>query len=325
MMDAKDRVRAAAEVLEQALGAEQVRRDGAINTTMRAGGGAPLVVEARSTAEAATALAVLRAHGVAVAALGLGSNTIVPDEGFVGGAVLWLGGALKQPIPQVEDIGEDQALVTFGAGVPNAQAIKALHKQGWTGAECIALVPGTQGGAVAMNAGTKHGEIVSVLDAIEVANPDGSVCWLSKDALSMSYRTAHLPPGSAIGRVRLRVHRGDIDAGRAQIQAEKQYRAATQPFKLATSGSIFRNPPGDYAGRLIEACGLKGHILGGAVISPLHANWIVNTASAPASDIIRLIDLARTSVWTRFGIALHPEVRLLSATKTWSDMLTPLA
>lgn len=306
--------------------AGRVTTNAPIATTMRVGGVAALLLDAYTPAAVAAALPCLNA--VPCAVVGLGSNLILPDEGFPG-VVLRLSGALKQPTPDLtQDPNNDHAAsVTFGAGVPNAHAVRALHSLGWVGLEHVALVPGTLGGAVAMNAGTKHGEISAALLAAEVATPDGTLRWLDAADLRLSYRTAHLPPGAVITRARAHVRRADpqgLAAAQAQVQAEKQYRAATQPFKLATSGSIFRNPPGDYAGRLIEACGLKGHRVGEAVISPMHANWIVNEGGARAADVVALIDAARVAVWQRFGVALHPEVRLLSPSATWDERLTPL-
>jgi UDP-N-acetylmuramate dehydrogenase len=297
-----------------------------VPTTMRVGGPAALLIELDDPAALARALPLL--GDLPRAVVGLGSNVILPDEGYPG-AILRLVGALKQPTwdtqPPPLDLATDTNTdtntdpnthyATFGAGVPNAHAVRALHAQQLIGLEHVALVPGTLGGAVAMNAGTKHGEIRSALAAVEVATPDGALRWLSTPDLHMAYRTAHLPPGAVIARVCVRVRSADptqLAAAQEQVAAEKRYRAATQPFKLATSGSIFRNPPGDHAGRLIEACGLKGFRIGGAVISPLHANWIVNDASALASDVLALISTARTAVSARFSIDLHPEVRVLT-------------
>jgi UDP-N-acetylmuramate dehydrogenase len=289
-----------------------------VPTTMRVGGPAALLIELDDPAALARALPLL--GDLPRAVVGLGSNVILPDEGYPG-AILRLVGALKQPTwdtqPPPLDLAPDTNThyATFGAGVPNAHAVRALHAQQLIGLEHVALVPGTLGGAVAMNAGTKHGEISAALAAVEVATPDGALRWLSTPDLHMAYRTAHLPPGAVIARVCVRVRPADptqLAAAKEQVAAEKRYRAATQPFKLATSGSIFRNPPGDHAGRLIEACGLKGFRIGGAVISPLHANWIVNDANALAADVLALISTARAAVSSHFSIDLHPEVRVLT-------------
>lgn len=285
-------------------------------TTLRVGGAAARLVQLRSSAEAAKVLTLLASLEVPWAPLGLGSNVIIPDEGYPG--------VILRMVGSLQGVSIDGERAIIGAGTTNAQAVRVLHASGLIGAECVALVPGTLGGAVAMNAGTRHGELSSVLDAAEVALPNGELVWLDASELSMSYRTTKLPEGALVTRVALRLKAGDVDEARERVRAEKQYRSATQPFKLATSGSIFRNPPGDYAGRLIEANGLKGARCGGAVISDLHANWVVNEGGATALDILTLLARARVVVARATGVWLEPEVRLLSPYEGVLAALAPL-
>ncbi|MCA9563941.1 MAG: UDP-N-acetylmuramate dehydrogenase, partial [Myxococcales bacterium] len=172
-------------------------------------------------------------------------------------------------------------------------------------------VPGTLGGAVAMNAGTRSGELGDVLVSVRVMGPDGTIQDLDHARLGFAYRTANVPAGSLVVSARLRATVGGVDEGKARVREEREYRNRTQPYSSPSAGSVFRNPEGDHAGRLIEAAQLKGTRRGGAQISPLHANFIVTEEGATAADVLELMALARREVRTQFGVQLHPEQRLL--------------
>lgn len=159
-----------------------------------------------------------------------------------------------------------------------------------------------------MNAGTKHGELMSVVEAVEVATADG-LGWLSRDQLPSRYRCTPLPEGAVVTRVRVRLSVGDVTASQRTIDADLGYRKRTQPLSQPNFGSVFQNPEGTHAGKLIEDAGLKGHTLGKAQISSLHANWIVNLGGARAADVVGLIALAQRRVAEETGIELVPEVR----------------
>ncbi|HUM13565.1 MAG TPA: UDP-N-acetylmuramate dehydrogenase [Myxococcaceae bacterium] len=275
-------------------------------TSLRVGGPAELLVRPRSADALVTVLARARAEGVAVQVLGGGANTLVGDLG-VPGITLKLPADLF--LEEVQPAGAGGGgLVTLGAGTSIVRLVNVMRTRGWVGAEFLAGIPGTIGGAVAMNAGTKQGECKRVLDAVELATADG-IGWVAASALTIRYRRTELPPGAVLTRARFRLLDGDVDASRAAMEADLGYRKRTQPLSQPNCGSVFQNPPGDHAGRLIDSVGLKGTVLGGAQISPLHANWIVNLGGARAADVVGLIERAQARVREATGIGLVPEVK----------------
>jgi UDP-N-acetylmuramate dehydrogenase len=178
------------------------------------------------------------------------------------------------------------------------------------GMEFVAGIPGTLGGAIAMNAGTKIGEMKDVVSRVELATA-GGVGFLEAAALGFAYRTCRLPPGAVVTRVEFTLRDGDVGESERLMQADRDRRRSTQPLDRPTFGSTFVNPPGDFAGRLIEEVGLKGHRVGNATWSPVHANFISNLGGATARDVLALVNLARSRVKDGFGVTLEPEVRLL--------------
>jgi UDP-N-acetylmuramate dehydrogenase len=163
-----------------------------------------------------------------------------------------------------------------------------------------------------MNAGTKNGECEQVLDAVELATADG-IGWVPRSALTIRYRFTELPAGAMVTRARFRLPDGDVVASRAAMEADLSYRKRTQPLSQPNCGSVFQNPPGDHAGRIIDSVGLKGAQLGSAQISTLHANWIVNLGGARAADVVGLIERAQARVREATGITLVPEVKRVGA------------
>jgi UDP-N-acetylmuramate dehydrogenase len=170
-----------------------------------------------------------------------------------------------------------------------------------------------------MNAGTRAGETERIVVAVEVADRAG-VRWIPRGELSFRYRACQLPAGAVVTRVKVRLSRGDAAAlarSREAMAADVGARKRTQPLHLPNCGSVFRNPEGDFAGRLIEAAGLRGLARGGARISEKHANFIVNEGGATAADVRWLLEHMRATVRERFGVELHPEVKLVGRWDTW--------
>jgi UDP-N-acetylmuramate dehydrogenase len=271
-------------------------------TSVRVGGPAELFIKPRTGDGLVSVLAMAREEGVPVHVLGGGANTLVGDLG-VPGIVLKLSSDLFSESVELDEGG---GTVTLGAGSSISRLITVMKANKLVGAEFLAGIPGTLGGAVTMNAGTKMGECMTVVEALELATPEG-LGWIPRP--EFSYRHTHLPPGAVVTRARFRLRHGDLQASQAQMDADLGYRKRTQPLSLPNFGSVFQNPPGDFAGRLIELAGLKGHTVGQAQISTLHANWIVNLGGATARDIVGLITLAQQRVRDQSGVQLQPEVK----------------
>lgn len=244
--------------------------------------------------------------------VGLGSNVLFPDEG-IDAPVVKLTGDLAQW--DVDEDG-DRAVVDVGAGTVNAHLVRGLLDEGWVGAGFLHLIPGTFGGAVALNAGTKEKELRAIVDSVELAvRDDQRRCWRFErrgpDELEMSYRHTALPEASIVVGGRIRVRDGDVEEARRRMDADKERRDETQPYRLASVGSTFANPDGDYAGRLIDEVGLKGETVGGAKISELHANFFINESDATTEDFLRLMAMARHRVRRDFDTTLRPEVKFV--------------
>ena len=256
-------------------------------TSVRVGGPAQLWVRPRDPEALVAVLGVLCDAGVPWFTMGGGANSVVGDLG-VEGAVLKLGADFAAE--QVEE-GGDHALLTLGAGAPIARFVSLAREQRGVGVAWASGIPGTVGGMVTMNAGTATGAAANHLEAVEVATPDG-LRWL------------------AASELRLRAMALVEEEARA-AKADVERRRSTQPLTQPNSGSVFVNPSGAFAGRLVEQAGLKGTRRGGAQISEKHANFIVNLGDATAADVIELIALARRTVLSATGVELHPEVRLV--------------
>jgi UDP-N-acetylmuramate dehydrogenase len=282
----------------------EIQRDAPLapRTAIRVGGPAELLARPADPDALSELLRLVRALGVPLAVLGGGANTLVADAG-VRGVVL----RLPQDLGQESTSGETLIL---SAGAPIARLPARAHALGLVGMEFLAGVPGTLGGATAMNAGTRAGELRDVVTRVELATADGTG-FVDARALGFAYRTCRLPPGAVVTRIEVRLRRGDVAASAAAMLADREARRRTQPLDRPTFGSTFRNPPGDYAGRLIEAVGLKGHRVGNATWSDVHANFVVNLGGAAARDVLALVKLARSRVRERFGIMLETEVRFL--------------
>lgn len=239
--------------------------------------------------------------------VGLGSNLLIRDGGFPG-TVVFTHGVLKSIALIAPNVVHAQA----GVAAPRLARFAAMH--GLAEAEFLAGIPGTVGGALAMNAGCYGGETWRAVAAVTTLDRRGMLRERDHREFDIGYRHVALREAPARDEWfvagRWRFPSGDSALARARIRDLLARRIASQPLDQPNAGSVFRNPPGDHAARLIEACGLKGRRIGGAMISPRHANFIVNTGAANAADIEGLIELARSAVHERFGVALECEVRI---------------
>ena len=273
-------------------------------TTFKIGGPADAFVAAKNRAELTSALSVARDAGVPVFVLGWGSNLLVRDKG-VRGLVLQLAGEFEK----VEFPGGGEVLAGAAARVP--ALVLACAEKGLTGLEPIVGVPGTVGGALAMNAGTRDGEIGSFVKTVSTIDlKTGEERILAPAQLAFTYRHSGLENFVALD-ARLALKPGVKADIMAVVRRYQQKRSETQPIHTYNVGSTFKNPPGRFVAKMVEELGLKGHAIGGARVSPLHANFIENFGGAKASDVLALVDLIRERVRAEFGVGLELEMKVV--------------
>jgi UDP-N-acetylenolpyruvoylglucosamine reductase len=272
-------------------------------TTIGTGGPARWFARPACIDELRRALAWADENGVEAIPIGLGSNVLVHDDG-VEALVLRLTGELTE-------VDTDGDLLIAGGGAANAVCVHRARDAGLGGFEFASAIPGTAGGGVRMNAGAYAREWADVVvDAVVV--DARSVRTVTREELGFGYRHSALRPGEVVASVRIRLTPRPSEETKARAAELLAQRKATQPTTKRTFGSVFTNPPGERgAGRLIDAVGLKGYCVGGARISPVHANFIENVGGATSADALALMAEARTRVHDRFGITLEHEVRLL--------------
>jgi len=274
------------------------------HTTLKIGGPADAFAQPASAGEVVRLVRWCAAAGVSITVVGGGSNLLVCDGG-VRGAVLGTGRlrGLERVAPTT---------IRVEAGVSTGKVLSLAMKHDLGGIEFLGGVPGSVGGGMIMNAGTYLGEFKDVTTWVETVRlADGAVIRRDNAACGFRYRHSDLPPSEVVVAAELALR----PRPRAEIQAEvaalRKRRAEREPKKVASNGSTFKNPPGDFAGRLIEAAGCKGWCEGDAVCSPVHANWLVNTGRATAAELTRLIERVRARVLEVHGIDLELEVKII--------------
>ncbi len=272
-------------------------------TTLGTGGPARAFARPESIAEVEELLRGAAAEGTAVATIGLGSNLLVADDG-IDALVLRLGGSLAA----IEIEGD---LIRAGGGAANAVCLHRARTAGLGGFEFACAIPGTVGGGVWMNAGAWGGDVSHVLERALVATADGTG-WLTPAELGLSYRHSSLRHGQVVVGAELRLSPRPPAEIKAEVAALNARRKAAQPTNRRTFGSVFKNPEHDLtAGRMLEACGLKGFRIGGAQISPKHANFIENAGEARSADAVALMVEARRRAHEAYGVELRHEVEFL--------------
>ena len=272
-------------------------------TTLGTGGPARAFARPESVAEVEELLRWAADRDIAVATVGLGSNLLVADDG-VDALVLKLAGALAE-------VAVDGELLRTAGGAANAVGLHRARAAGLGGFEFACAIPGTTGGGVWMNAGAYDGEFSQVLVRALVATAEGTG-WLTPAELGLSYRHSNLSHGQVVVQAELRLHPRPPAEIKAEVAALNAQRKAAQPTNRRTFGSVFKNPAHELsAGRMLEACGLKGHRIGGAQISPKHANFIENAGGARSEDAVSLMAEARRRAREQYGVELRHEVELL--------------
>jgi len=273
------------------------------HTSWRVGGVADSLYKPADVDDLAVLLSMLPAE-VPLLWLGLGSNLLVRDAGIRGIVVMTSG--MFNGLERL-----DHDIVRAEAGVACPKVARFCGRQGLVGAEFMAGIPGTMGGALAMNAGAFGGETWTLVQSVETLDRQGRRHRRHPHEYEIGYRHVRGPEGEWFIAAHLSLQRGDATDSQARIKELLGQRSDSQPTGQPSGGSVFRNPQGDYAGRLIEACGLKGHCIGGACVSEKHANFFINTGTATATDIEALIDYVRAEVESRQGVVLVPEVHIV--------------
>ncbi len=272
------------------------------HTTMGVGGPARFWVHLPDPESARAVLRTLREARIPFYPLGGGSDVIVLDEGF-DGAILHPGGA--------RDLEIQDRRVIVGAGWVLTRLLQKLGEMGLGGMEGLYGIPGTVGGAVAKNAGAFGQEIAEAVEWVEVITPGGETVCVSREEAGFVYRDSRVRTLGVIWRVALRVRPGDPGAILNRMREIYARRTATQPYGIHSSGCIFRNPPGDAAGRILDRLGLKGLRVGGVEVSRVHANFLVHRGEGRARDVVELVRTLHHRVWEATGIRLWPEVVFL--------------
>ena len=275
------------------------------HTTMKIGGPADLFIEPTSIENLEKVMNIINKHHLPWTVIGRGSNLLVSDKG-IEGAVIKLGKGL-------DHLEINETKVKVGAGFSLVNLSVQISKKGLAGLEFASGIPGSVGGAVYMNAGAHGSDMSDVLEKVHVLFADGTLAWLSTEEMEFSYRTSILQkkrPGIVLEAV-FQLKAGNRDEIVAKMQENKNYRKNTQPYNLPCAGSIFRNPLPHYAGQLVQEAGLKGYSIGGAQISPMHGNFIVNTGNGKAEDVLALIQHVKGTIYQQFGINIETEVEII--------------
>ncbi len=291
------------------------------HTTFRIGGPADLYAAVNDGSQLVRIAALAATHAIPMTILGGGSNVLVSDAGIAGLVIANQTRNIREHVTGPVLAGHLPQVVA-DSGVTLAGLARWTVRAGWSGLEWAVSVPGTVGGAVIGNAGAHGGDIAGNLAWAQVSYGGQAPCALTPADLAFAYRSSALKcllADEGIGggggcpivvAVGFHLTRGDVAAMTARADTFLAHRRASQPV-APSAGSIFRNPPGDHAGRLVEAVGLKGHRIGGAQISPRHANFIINTGDALAANVLDLIELMRARVYQQFGLTLIPEILFL--------------
>jgi UDP-N-acetylmuramate dehydrogenase len=273
-------------------------------TTFRVGGEAEALFVVQEAARLKAMVTFLKSEKIPFLVVGKGSNILVKDQGIPGVTII-----LNGELARVEEGHNDG--IAAGGGLPLTALLAYCRQQGLSGLEFLSGIPGTLGGAVAMNAGAWGHEIGALVKEIQVITGPGRWEKWGRPQLSFSYRSLALPKETVIVKVWLQLERSNPDSVSNKTSEYMGRRRQTQPLSEPSAGSVFKNPENDFAGRLIEEAGLKGKQIGGAMISRMHGNFIVNTGRAKAEDILALMTLARDRVKAMTGIELETEIKII--------------
>ncbi|WP_088349592.1 UDP-N-acetylmuramate dehydrogenase [Bacillus cereus] len=293
------------ELIEADVGRVLVNESLARYTTMKIGGPADILIVPKHVAGIEKTLQLVKQYKTKWTVIGRGSNLLVSDQG-IEGVVIRLGEGL-------DHLEVEKHKVRVGSGYPLIKLSTLLSRQGLAGLEFASGIPGSVGGAVYMNAGAHKSDISSVLSKALILFEDGTIDWLTNRELEFSYRASVLQtkrPGIVL-EAEFQLQAGKREEIVRSMQNNKDYRRETQPWNHPCAGSVFRNPIPHFAGDLVEKAGLRGYRIGGAQISEMHGNFIVNTGGASAQDVLSLIELIKHTIKDKFDVDMHTEVEII--------------
>lgn len=277
-------------------------------TSFNVGGKADVLFFPENEASLIEAVRIARENNIPVLIIGNGSNMLIRDGG-IHGIVICLK-KIKTEL-EVKPTGQETFMLTSSSGIPMPKLVRYSIEEGLEGIETLIGIPGTLGGALKMNAGAEGKEIGDVVHSVKMLNFKGEVKMIMKNEIRFNYRKTKFPEEGVFLNAGLELKKGDKDALLKKVKLIMQKRNATQPVSQRGAGSIFKNPEGHYAGKLIESTGLKGFSVGDAEISPKHANFIINKGEAKAKDIEDLISIVQEKVMLKTGISLKTEIEII--------------
>ncbi|MGF9765607.1 UDP-N-acetylmuramate dehydrogenase [Bacillus albus] len=293
------------ELIEANVGRVLVDEPLARYTTMKIGGPADILIVPKHVAGIEKTLQLVKKYKTKWTVIGRGSNLLISDLG-IDGVVIRLGEGL-------DHLEVEKYKVRVGGGYPLIKLSTLLSRQGLAGLEFASGIPGSVGGAVYMNAGAHKSDISNVVSKALILFEDGTIDWLTHEEMEFSYRTSVLQtkrPGIVL-EAEFQLQIGERERIVSVMQKNKDYRRETQPWNHPCAGSVFRNPIPYFAGDLIEKAGLRGYQIGGAQISEMHGNFIINTGGASAQDVLSLIALIKQTIKDKFGVEMHTEVEII--------------
>ncbi|MEI2317778.1 UDP-N-acetylmuramate dehydrogenase [Bacillus paramobilis] len=293
------------ELIEANVGRVLVDEALARYTTMKIGGPADILIVPKHVAGIEKTLQLVKKYKTKWTVIGRGSNLLVSDLG-IEGVVIRLGEGL-------DHLEVEKHRVRVGGGYPLIKLSTLLSRQGLSGLEFASGIPGSVGGAVYMNAGAHQSDISNILSKALILFENGTIDWLTHEEMEFSYRTSVLQtkhPGIVL-EAEFQLQVGEREGIVSVMQKNKDYRRETQPWNHPCAGSIFRNPIPYFAGNLIEKAGLRGYQIGGAQISEMHGNFIINTGGASAQDVLSLIAFIKQTIKDKFGVEMHTEVEII--------------
>lgn len=287
---------------------ENIQFDRAMSeyTTFRIGGKADAICFVHGLGELQQVFSYINREKIPYLLVGRGSNLLVRDGGFKGAVII-----MRGQLATIKQHEKNDQVVVAGGGLTLSDLVKFCSHRGLGGLEFLSGIPGTVGGAVTMNAGAFGRAMGDVVQQVDVVTPEGEITSRNRSDLAFSYRESSIQEGSLVVRASLQCSQETPEIVSGRVAEYLTRRKVTQPLEYPSAGSVFRNPPNDYAGRIIEQTGLKGKKIGGAMISPKHANYIVNTGGAKAEDVLRLMEMAKEKVREAKGIELEPEIKVV--------------